>query len=129
MPSVVRLIHLRQLSEHGGEAGVRDEGLLDSALARPRQRFAYEPYSTAGALGAAYASGIARNHPFVDGNKRTAMVVCLLFLRLNGHTIEADAADKYRVFYGLASGEVSEAELGAWLEARWDPVGEGTSTT
>ena len=109
-------IHHRQLAEHGGADGVRDEGLLESALARPRQRFAYEdPTPTIPAMAAAYAFGIARNHAFIDGNKRTAYVVCRTFLILNGFDLTADRVDRYRTFLALAEGSLSEAELAAWL--------------
>lgn len=116
---VVRAIHRRQLAEHGGAEGVRDEGLLASALARPRQLQAYgNPPPDLAALAAAYAVGIARNHPFVDGNKRTAYVACRTFLLLNGHDLEASKQEKYRTFLGLAAGEVSEEALAHWLRER-----------
>lgn len=113
---VVRAIHARQLAEHGGALGVRDDGLLSSALARPQNLLAYsKELPNLSLLAAAYATGIARNHPFVDGNKRTAFVVCRLFLRLNGHDISASKEDKYATFLRLASGDVSEEELGDWI--------------
>jgi death-on-curing protein len=109
-------IHQRQLAEHGGADGVRDVGLLESALARPRQRFAYEdPTPTIPALAAAYAFGIARNHAFIDGNKRTAYVVCRTFLILNGFDLTADRVDRYTTFLSLAEGNLSEPDLAAWL--------------
>jgi death-on-curing protein len=109
-------IHKRQLAEHGGADGIRDEGLLDSAIARPRHQFAYEdPTPTTQALAAAYAFGIARNHAFIDGNKRTAYVVCRTFLILNGFDVTADRADRYRTFLALADGSLSESELATWL--------------
>ena len=112
-------IHRRQLAEHGGLDGVRDPGLLQSALARPRHLFAYtDPTPDPPVLAAAYAFGIARNHPFIDGNKRTAAVVCETFLELNGVTLEASDADLYPVFLDLAAGALSEAELATWLAAR-----------
>src|SRR3954462_2943253 len=96
-------IHKRQLAEHGGADGIRDEGLLDSALARARQRFAYEdPTPSIPALAAAMAFGIARNHAFIDGNKRTAFVVCRTFLILNGLDLTADRVERYRTFLELA---------------------------
>jgi death on curing protein len=111
-------IHSRQLAEHGGADGVRDEGLLESALARPRQQFAYEdPTPTVPALAAAYAYGIARNHAFIDGNKRTAAVVCETFLELNGFTLNASDVEMYPVFLALAEGSLTEAELVDWLTA------------
>ena len=116
---VVRAIHSRQLSEHGGTAGVRDEGLLASALARPRNLLAYsDEVPDLAVLAAAYAAGLTRNHPFVDGNKRTAFVVSRLFLRLNGHDISASNEDKYRTFLRLAAGELAEEALVDWIAKR-----------
>ncbi|MBF0187085.1 MAG: type II toxin-antitoxin system death-on-curing family toxin [Magnetococcales bacterium] len=113
---VVIAIHLRQLSEHGGGAGIRDESLLDSALARPQNRHVYgDPSPSLAALAASYAFGIARNHPFVDGNKRTAFVTCLLFLRLNGKSVVADPEEKYRIFLQLAEGSLDEEALMHWI--------------
>jgi death-on-curing protein len=118
---VVTAIHRRQVAEHGGDPAVRDPGLLASALARPRHLFAYaegEDADTA-ALAAAYAFGIARNHPFVDGNKRTALVVCRTFLLVNGRDlVGATQDDKFVTFLRLAEGSVSEGELAAWLRSR-----------
>lgn len=116
---VVRAIHLRQIAEHGGEAGVRDAGLLESALARPRNLLAYSdsPPDLA-ALAASYAFGIAKNHPFMDGNKRTAYVVCRAFLLLNGWDVEATQEEKYAEFLALAKNEIAEAGLAKWLRAR-----------
>ncbi|HEV7299792.1 MAG TPA: type II toxin-antitoxin system death-on-curing family toxin [Tepidisphaeraceae bacterium] len=111
-------IHKRQLAEHGGLDGVRDLGLLQSAIARPRHLFAYnDPTPELPALAASYAFGIARNHPFIDGNKRTAAVVCETFLELNGLQIEATDLEMYPVFLDLAAGTVSEEQLTAWLVA------------
>lgn len=110
-------IHERQLAEHGGGSGVRDEGMLASALSRPRNRFAYGAPDLA-ELAAAYAFGIARNHPFVDGNKRTAWVVARLFLRLNGAALEFDKPDATRTVLALAAGELGEDELADWFRAR-----------
>ncbi len=110
-------IHQRQLAEHGGLDGVRDRGLLQSALARPRHLFAYnDPTPDLPVLAAAYAFGIARNHPFLDGNKRTAAVVCETFLELNGMNLDADDADMYTTFLNLAAGSVSEQQLAEWLK-------------
>jgi len=107
-------IHDRQLSEHGGMAGLRDEGALESALARPLNRWAYGEEDRC-ALAAAYAFGIARNHPFADGNKRTAWVLARLFLRLNGAEIAFDPANAIRTVLALAAGELSEEELADWF--------------
>jgi len=107
-------IHAEQLAEHGGAEGVRDAGLLDSAMARPQNVAAYgEP--DAAALAAAYAYGIARNHPFVDGNKRTAAVVSETFLMLNGQALTATDAELVVAFLALAAGELSEEQLADWF--------------
>lgn len=117
--AVIEAIHLRQLAEHGGAAGVRDAGLLASALARPLQRFAYGgDGASLPALAAAYGYGLARNHPFVDGNKRTAFVATLLFLRLNGYDLNATPQERYETFLALADGSLDEAGLAAWLAER-----------
>ena len=111
-------IHDRQLAEHGGGSGVRDETLLDSALARPQQLFAYgDPPPDLAALAASLAYGIARNHPFVDGNKRTAAVACETFIRLNSGALQADDLELYPVYIALAEGSLTEDELTAWLRA------------
>jgi death on curing protein len=106
--------HLEQLSEHGGGTGVRDERLLESAMARPQNLLAYGEPDVA-ALAAAYAYGIARNHPFVDGNKRTATVVSETFLALNGYRLKASDAELTVAFLALASGNLSEVELADWF--------------
>ena len=112
-------LHERQLSEHGGGEGVRDESLLESALARPQQLFAYgNPPPDLAALAASLAYGLARNHPFVDGNKRTAAVACELFLALNGATLQADNVELYPVYLSLAEGSLAENELADWLRLR-----------
>jgi death-on-curing protein len=113
--SVVLAIHESQLSEHGGAAGIRDEGLLASALARPRNLEAYGEDVDAAALAASYAFGIARNHPFFDGNKRTAFVVMELFLNLNGWYLEASDAVCISMMQTLAAGSLSEEMLAKWL--------------
>jgi death-on-curing protein len=119
LDEVVPAIHQRQLAEHGGGAGIREASLLASALAKPRQIFAYGgPEVSLPRLAAAYAAGIAGNHPFVDGNKRTALVVCLLFLRLNGLELVATQEEKYEAFLRLAAGSLSEAKLAEWLAPR-----------
>ena len=115
---VVLAIHKRQIAEHGGSDGVRDLGLLESALARPRNIAAYEPEADVTRLGAAYAFGIAKNHPFVDGNKRTALVACRTFLMLNGYQLNATPAEKYLTFLSLAEGSLSEEELSDWLREK-----------
>jgi death on curing protein len=111
---VALAIHDEQLREHGGLAGVRDVGLLQSALARPENLAAYGTPDVA-ELAASFAFGIARNHPFNDGNKRTAYVVTELFLGLNGYDLIASDADAVLTFLALAAGELSEAELAHWI--------------
>src|SRR4029079_1146489 len=107
LDEIVPAVHGRQLAEHGGSVGVRDKGLLASALARPRQLFAYGgTEATLSRLAGAYAYGIAPQHPFVDGNKRTAFVVSLLFLRLNGLMLNVSQEAKYDTFIALAAGEL-----------------------
>ena len=109
--------HLEQIAEHGGAEGVRDAGLLDSAMARPRNLADYGAPDAA-ALAAAYAFGIARNHPFTDGNKRTAAVVSETFLGLNGYRLTASDAELVVAFVALAAGELAEDELADWFRQR-----------
>ena len=111
-------IHSRQLAEHGGADGVRDAGLLDSALARPQQQFAYADRTPdIPALAASYAFGIAKNHAFLDGNKRTAFVVCRTFLVLNGYDLVGDRIERFTAFLSLAAGDWDEPTFAAWLSA------------
>ena len=110
-------VHDRQLAEHGGPSGVKDISLLESALARPLNRVAYEDPDGA-RLAADYAFGIARNHPFVDGNKRTAWVAARLFLRLNGLALQVDKAEATNMVLALAGDELSEDQLTAWFRER-----------
>ncbi len=111
---VAMAVHDRQLAEHGGAVGVRDEGGLQSALARPRNRWEYGEDDLT-KLAAAYAFGVVRNHPFVDGNKRTGWVIANLFLDLNGHVIAFDERHAISTVERLAAGEISEEELADWL--------------
>ena len=106
--------HLEQLTEHGGGEGVRDMGMLESAMARPQKLVAYGNPDAA-ELAASYAFGIARNHPFVDGNKRTAAVVSETFLVLNSHDLTATDAELVVTFLALDAGELSESELADWF--------------
>jgi death-on-curing protein len=109
-------IHERQLAEHGGASGVRDDNLLDSALARPQQSHAYgDPPPDLADLAASLAFGLAHNHPFIDGNKRTAHVCYRVFLALNGADLVASDEDKYIRMIALAEGSLSEAEFATWL--------------
>ena len=110
-------IHERQLAEHGGGQGVRDQGLLESALARAKNHWAYSEDDPA-KLAAACAFGIARNHPFVDGNKRTAWVIARLFLVLNGHRLAFTATDAIAFMLALAAGELSEDQVADWFRER-----------
>jgi death on curing protein len=111
-------IHDEQLQRHGGLAGVRDAGLLASALYRPRNLWNYaRDAADLSAMAAAYASGIARNHPFIDGNKRTAAVVCEAFIELNGHLLIAGDDDWYNTMIGLASGALTEEQLADWIRS------------
>jgi death-on-curing protein len=114
-------VHAAQIAEHGGIAGIRDEGLLDSALARPEHKAHYGEDDPA-ALAAAYAYGIARNHPFLDGNKRTALVALELFLMKNGYRLTASDEDAVVTFLRLAAGEIGEDELAAWIRAALVPT-------
>lgn len=114
---VAEPVHDRQLAEHGGGTGIRDAGLLESALERPRNLLHYGQPDTA-ALAAAYAFGIARNHPFVDGNKRTAWVAARLFLRLNGAQLTFDKAEATIMMQQLAAGDLDEAAVAAWFRDR-----------
>ena len=115
---IVLAIHARQITEHGGSAGIRDKSLLQSALARPQQLYAYGDASPdIAALAASLAYGIAKNHPFVDGNKRTAAVLCELFVVINGSNLEAGDEEMLSVFLSLAEGSLEETELANWLRS------------
>lgn len=116
--ALVVALHDRQIAEHGGSTGVRDERLLESALARPQQLFAYgDPPPDLADLAASLAFGIAKNHPFVDGNKRSAHVSYRTFLELNDVELEASLEDKYLTILGLAEGRLKEKEFAAWLRS------------
>lgn len=113
-------IHDRQLAEHGGPIGVRDPAALESALARPRNRWTYGETDFS-SLAAAYAFGVARNHPFTDGNKRTAWVLARLFLALNKVEIAFAPKEVLRLILALASGSLTEAEVAGWFSSRMAP--------
>lgn len=116
LEDVVSAVHKRQIAEHGGAEGVRDVNLLLSALAKPRNLYNYsDSKPDISAMAASYAYGIARNHPFVDGNKRTALVVCRLFLKLNGVELTITNAEKYHIFMRLAAGKLSKEKLANWM--------------
>ena len=112
---VVMAIHEEQLAVHGGGVGLRDAGLLESALARPLNRIAYDPEADVAVLAAAYAFGIARNHPFIDGNKRTAFVAMELCLLLNGCRLVASDEDALMAMLRLAAGEIEEDAFALWI--------------
>jgi death-on-curing protein len=117
---VLLAVHEEQLAEHGGAAGVRDLGLLESALARPQNQAAYGNPDAAD-LAAAYGVGLAKNHPFIDGNKRTAFVAVELFLALNGHDLVADDADCVLTMLAVAAGSLDEPGFAAWLRTHSRP--------
>jgi death-on-curing protein len=115
---IVLAIHDEQLTIHGGSAGLRDAALLESALGRPRNKWAYEKAELP-ELAAAYGYGIARNHPFVDGNKRTALLAIYTFLGVNGVDFIVPEADAAAMILALAAGEVSEESLAQWIRVNW----------
>ena len=114
--AALELLHDESLAEHGGAPGLRDEGLLESALARPQHRVAYGRPDLAD-LAAAYGVGLAKNHPFVDGNKRVAFLAVGLFLLLNGHRLVATQADATLTMLAVAAGEIDEAAFATWLRS------------
>jgi death-on-curing protein len=124
----LEILHGKSLAMFGGLPGLRDSGLLDSALARPQQVFAYAEQSSLAALAAAYAVGICRNHPFVDGNKRAGFLAMLVFLEINGYRLlvgNAEATvDTIRTIEGVASGDVSEETLTRWISGRCERIAE-----
>lgn len=109
-------VHTELLAEHGGPAGVIDPGLLASALNRPKDKYAYEQNYSLFEIAAAYAFGIVKNHPFVDGNKRTAFIGSTLFLELNSYQFNASETDAAMTFENLAAGKIEEIELATWLK-------------
>ena len=111
---LILAVHEEQLAEHGGLSGVRDNGLLESALARPEHLAVYGKPDIA-ELAASYGYGVARNHPFIDGNKRTAFVAALLFLAFNHFSLQASDSDKVIVMLKVAAGEITEAEFATWV--------------
>lgn len=119
---VVRAIHGMLLSEHGGGVGVRDITLLESALNRAPQKFAYNNKATVFQLAAAYSFGIAKNHPFVDGNKRAAFMAGVIFLEINGYKFYACETESTAIFEGLAGSEISESELSKWFAQNVEKV-------
>ena len=112
---VVEAVHLDQIREHGGLAGLRDEHALEAALARPRQKWHYEPASDIPTLTAAYAFGLSRSHPFRDGNKRVGFVVMVVFLELNGWVFNAEESEVVGAMIALAEGSLGETDLSQWI--------------
>lgn len=114
-PRALLLLHFASLAEHGGLEGVRDEGLLESALNRPRNKFSYESEWDVFDLAAAYGFGLARNHPFHDGNKRIAFLAVGLFLAINGYRLVADQMDAIQTMLSLAAGKITEKTFADWV--------------
>ena len=125
--STVLAIHNEQLAIHGGSSGIRDKGLLDSALVRPYNRFLYSSGVETEDLAASYAFGITRNHPFMDGNKRTAFVAASAFLLLNGKDLIASESDVVKTFQKLAEGTLSENELVLWFKKNTKSIDKNKS--
>ena len=114
---VVEALQLDQIREHGGLLGTRDENALESALARAQQRWTYEPETSIPRLAADYAFGLARNHPFRDGNKRIAFITAVVFLGLNGFRLDAEEDDVVEMVVALAAGDLDEEQVSQWLES------------
>ena len=116
--AAVEAVHLDQLREHGGLAGLRDEGLLEAALARPRQKWTYQRKPDLATLAAAYAFGLVKNHPFHDGNKRVAFLTAVMFLGLNGHALVAEESEVVTAMLGVAAGGATETDVAQWIRGR-----------
>ena len=114
--NALRLLHRETLAEFGGLSGMRDEGLFLSALARPRNLFVYEEVTNISRLAAAYAYGLARNHPFSDGNKRAAFLAIGMFLAINGYLLKVEPTNAVNTMLALAAGDLAESELALWIE-------------
>ena len=120
---VIKAFHDRQIKEHGGLPGLCDEGLLSSALSRPENAYQYSnPKPDVAELAAAYGFGLAKNHPFNDANKRTALIAMRLFLKLNGYDLTASPEDKYRMIIRVAASDISEDELAQWLRKHVEEI-------
>jgi death-on-curing protein len=115
LSEIIHAIHDEQLSAHGGSDGIRDLGLIESALARPQNMYAYGESVTIPKLAAAYCYGLAKNHGYVDGNKRVAAVACELFLNLNSYSLTADDAEFVEIILSVAGGSMTEEALGGWI--------------
>ena len=122
LPDAVLAMHGMLLTAHGGLRGLRDPGLLESALARPRNLWHYQPESSLFALAASYAFALIHDHPFADGNKRIALTVSAVFLEINSYSLEAPEAETALLFEQLAAGEISEEALAGWIEHHARPV-------
>ena len=112
---IVKGLHLQAIAAAGGATGIRDEGLLQSAIDRPRNLFAYRDSPPLHELAAAYCFGIIRNHPFIDGNKRAGILSSAVFLDLNGYALRPDEAEAVNIVLALAAGEIDESVLSAWI--------------
>jgi death-on-curing protein len=119
---VLELLHDESIAAFGGAPGLRDQGLFESALARPQNLFAYEGVDDVAQLAACYGFGLAKNHAFVDGNKRIAFIATGLFLRLNGHRLTAGQAEATLTVLSLAAGTLSETEFADWVRAHIQPL-------
>ncbi|HSW31236.1 MAG TPA: type II toxin-antitoxin system death-on-curing family toxin [Longimicrobiales bacterium] len=118
---ILETLHADQILEHGGSLGIRDEGLLESALARPQQKWHYEPNTDLSTLAAACAFGVAKNHPFIDGNKRAALVAAYTLLAINGFELESTETEAVGIVLGLADGSLTEEDLAAWIRSHLIP--------
>ena len=118
---ILEALHADQILEHGGSLGIRDEGLLESALARPQQKWHYEAQADLATLAAAYAFGVAKNHPFIDGNKRAALVAAYTFLAINDFELEAPETEALSMILGLADGSIPEEDLASWIRSHLIP--------
>lgn len=114
-PKALRLLHEESLAEHGGSRGIRDEGLFESALMRPQNTVLYNEKADISDLAASYAYGLAKNHPFVDGNKRAAFLSVGMFLGINGYRLVATPVDAIQAVLGLASGTITEEAFANWI--------------
>jgi len=119
--AIVEALHADQIREHGGSLGIREPGMLESALARAQQKWHYDPSVDLAALAAAYAFGVAKNHPFVDGNKRAALVTAYTFLAVNEFELEAPEPEAVSMVLGLADGSISEDDFAAWIRTHLIP--------
>jgi death-on-curing protein len=122
--AAIRAMHAELIAEHGGSVGIRDTGLLSSALARPRNRRAYGASSSLFDLAASYGAGIVKNHPFIDGNKRAALMVMYVFLEINGYCLAAPEVEAADIMFRLAASDLDEKDLAQWLKANSGPYPE-----